>query len=584
MLSYEQAKARAEKQDKDFKVQFGFEYKGNYCFNLTPKNVPSGEIPYADFHIVDSETGEVSGYYSVMELLQDPEFEQKLQACLNKGTDVVEHHGIKGQQWGVRNGPPYPLDAETHKQVVKKNETVEKGVDPELAALGIQAVAALTIAATAAIANAVKTRKKHKELTENTRFESDLLREKNIANLDKYFSKDNPPRKINGPHSVEDDMAKVNPLYDRKIPQTHNNCLLSSITYDLRRRGYDVTALLTSKGMFGKRTEKDVYKNPKQESFSRCNTWQQVEQQMLKKYPDGSRGVLHIAFVSYFYGSAGHAMSWEIHNGKLNIIDAQRNVQGRISKKDMTTIFTPSLTTATRTDNLEVNWEKMNSICAEVLDKKDVKHSFDLTTRAVIGMAGIGDILVSELNDDYLEHHGIKGMKWGIRRFQNYDGSYTKKGLERYEYDEKRYHEAKRERDEARTAYKNGTGSKDAVQNANIKLKAAKRQLSAAYDQVKKDKRADEGKKLYESGKRITTNVIGENIKQIGVAFIGNLFAKKLDNQGKHLQATALCAAGNAFLAASYIRTKLKNRKIAAYYSHSRPDSLKMPKSEGKKS
>ncbi len=26
------------------------------------------------------------------------------------GYNVVAHHGIKGQKWGVRNGPPYPLD------------------------------------------------------------------------------------------------------------------------------------------------------------------------------------------------------------------------------------------------------------------------------------------------------------------------------------------------------------------------------------------------------------------------------------------------------------------------------------------
>ena len=31
-----------------------------------------------------------------------------------------------------------------------------------------------------------------------------------------------------------------------------------------------------------------------------------------------------------------------------------------------------------------------------------------------------------------LSHHGIMGMRWGVRRYQNYDGSYTKKGLERY--------------------------------------------------------------------------------------------------------------------------------------------------------
>lgn len=33
---------------------------------------------------------------------------------------------------------------------------------------------------------------------------------------------------------------------------------------------------------------------------------------------------------------------------------------------------------------------------------------------------------------DYLEHHGIKGMKWGIRRYQNEDGSLTSEGRKRY--------------------------------------------------------------------------------------------------------------------------------------------------------
>ena len=33
---------------------------------------------------------------------------------------------------------------------------------------------------------------------------------------------------------------------------------------------------------------------------------------------------------------------------------------------------------------------------------------------------------------DYLEHHGILGQKWGIRRFQNPDGSLTEEGRKRY--------------------------------------------------------------------------------------------------------------------------------------------------------
>lgn len=37
---------------------------------------------------------------------------------------------------------------------------------------------------------------------------------------------------------------------------------------------------------------------------------------------------------------------------------------------------------------------------------------------------------------DELYHHGIKGQKWGVRRFQNEDGSYTAAGRKRYGYDE----------------------------------------------------------------------------------------------------------------------------------------------------
>lgn len=33
---------------------------------------------------------------------------------------------------------------------------------------------------------------------------------------------------------------------------------------------------------------------------------------------------------------------------------------------------------------------------------------------------------------NYLCHHGIQGMKWGIRRYQNKDGSLTNEGRERY--------------------------------------------------------------------------------------------------------------------------------------------------------
>lgn len=40
------------------------------------------------------------------------------------------------------------------------------------------------------------------------------------------------------------------------------------------------------------------------------------------------------------------------------------------------------------------------------------------------------------MNETVLIHHGIKGQRWGVRRFQNEDGSLTSIGKKRYRNDE----------------------------------------------------------------------------------------------------------------------------------------------------
>lgn len=52
---------------------------------------------------------------------------------------------------------------------------------------------------------------------------------------------------------------------------------------------------------------------------------------------------------------------------------------------------------------------------------------------------------IEPIRPDELYHHGIKGQRWGIRRFQNEDGSYTAAGRKRYGIVGSKYIESRKE-------------------------------------------------------------------------------------------------------------------------------------------
>lgn len=171
------------------------------------------------------------------------------------------------------------------------------------------------------------------------------------------------------------------------------------------------------------------------------------------------------------------------------------------------------------------------------------------------------------LNDGELEHYGVLGMKWGIRRYQNYDGTYTKKGLQRYNKAKEDY-----EKSSSKTKSLKKQDNKAGYRASKVETKKAKKTLKEAYKHLKYDKLADKGKELYVSGKTITTNNINQNAYQtiLAAGTLGISYA--LRNSGNQKVSTIGSAStlvgGAAISAILYGKNLSENKKLRAYYGH----------------
>lgn len=116
--------------------------------------------------------------------------------------------------------------------------------------------------------------------------------------------------------------------------------------------------------------------------------------------------------------------------------------------------------------------------------------------------------------DNYLEHHGILGQKWGIRRFQKEDGSYTAAGKRRYGINEngkeptaRQYQKRLNDIDKA-IAYNKGDLSKARSKQRNQEFRVNKLKAKAEkYAGTKKgDKLNSKVEKQEQKAKKLRSN------------------------------------------------------------------------------
>lgn len=136
---------------------------------------------------------------------------------------------------------------------------------------------------------------------------------------------------------------------------------------------------------------------------------------------------------------------------------------------------------------------------------------------------------IRRINDNELYHHGVKGQRWGVRRYQNPDGSLTPAGRRKLEKFQKRENaaldyrvkELSKNRDKASAAYDKSI-NKLHDKGTKLLLKRSEKaiDMGKGYD-YKKDKKfmkIAEKEQMYKNGKKQTMAAYDFAIDRVNTA------------------------------------------------------------------
>lgn len=296
-------------------------------------------------------------------------------------SNYLAHHGILGQKWGKKNGPPYPLDTEDHSATEKKagykksiggvrnehlydrksNTVVGSNTRPSKQKAANKGSFHLTdnqkrlikvgatVAATALVAyggyRLVRSPKVRALIAKGIAGS----KTKRMADIEKAIQNSGPEivkkvggnksavldgvfkKKQNYTHTIDNTLKGINPNYNAtsfhllaekdRAPLDIVNCVACSQTYELRARGYEgIAQLVDTRTMSYRDTMRTIYKDPDSNySAFLLNSWDSASSKLMSQGA-GARGNIAIPFVK----GGGHNIVYDIDKtGKVWFIDAQ---------------------------------------------------------------------------------------------------------------------------------------------------------------------------------------------------------------------------------------------------------------------
>lgn len=263
-------------------------------------------------------------------------------------TNELYHHGVKGMKWGIRKKyKPHPRK-KSHKHEEEPQQHRKGLTDKQKKYIKI----GVGIAATALVAyGSYRLYKSGKLDGLIGKGKAALQGSSDEINIGGFSTKKKPK-------NVKEAIRGLNRY--RGTNQS-NNCSMTAMAAELSYRGIDIEAKGSAKGVNLAGAVQKVFKNPdiRDVALPRFRTKAAIEKAILKRYPEGARGAISVAWKPERLSSSsvtnGHSFSWIVEQGKVRFFDAQtENVDvGHYFK------FTDpnKMMSYMRLDNLEIDFE-----------------------------------------------------------------------------------------------------------------------------------------------------------------------------------------------------------------------------------